>query len=91
MKARTAQLAKIKWFISVAFYILQVSVASVRHSCDPFPLCLLVYVHMCVGIVPCVYVHVYSHFPVYVCVHMCTEAGVGGGVLITLLLSQFFH
>ncbi|EDL76665.1 tryptophan rich basic protein, isoform CRA_e [Rattus norvegicus] len=37
VKARTAQLAKIKWFISVAFYVLQVSVAWSLHSCGSFP------------------------------------------------------
>uniref|UniRef100_G1SW63 Guided entry of tail-anchored proteins factor 1 n=1 Tax=Oryctolagus cuniculus TaxID=9986 RepID=G1SW63_RABIT len=38
VKARTAQLAKIKWVISVAFYVLQVSVL----WCHPRPLELAV-------------------------------------------------
>lgn len=58
VKARTAQLAKIKWFISVAFYILQVSVTWALHSCDFFFLCLLVYVYMYVGIFLCVLVYI---------------------------------
>ena len=62
VKARTAQLAKIKWFISVAFYVLQVSVAWALHSCDLSP-GLLVYVHMGVGIFLCVLVHMCTQRP----------------------------
>lgn len=58
VKARTAQLAKIKWFISVAFYILQVS-ARCRLGLDS---CLFppsaVYVCMCVGVFPRAHAHV---------------------------------
>lgn len=48
VKARTAQLAKIKWFISVAFYILQVS-AWCRRGLDGclFPPSACVRVHVC--------------------------------------------
>lgn len=32
VKARTAQLAKIKWVINIVFYILQVSKSSIRDT-----------------------------------------------------------
>ena len=76
VKARTAQLAKIKWFISVAFYILQVSVRCRPGSGQLFvsSACLC----MCV---------VFFLLLMHMCV-MCTEAGGGCWVSsLTALLS----
>lgn len=57
VKARTAQLAKIKWFISVAFYILQVSVWCCPGSGQRFIPFFFLLVCVCVcGCMPVFYV-----------------------------------